>query len=224
MSPQPPTTPVRAAHRIDQAALERHLGTHVPDAVPIRAFSQFAAGQSNPTYLIEGPERRFVLRKKPPGVLLPSAHLVEREYRILAALAETDVPVPQVHHLCEDTDIIGTAFYVMDYVDGSVDQDPAWPALAPDKRGAVYRSMADVLARLHRVDCARARPRGLRAGGQLHRPPDPPLERPVRSVAHRRDTRNGPPAGVASRPHSRRRRDSHRPRRLPAGQSDRAPA
>ena len=152
MSPQPPTTPVRAAHRIDQAALERHLGTHVPEAVPIRAFSQFAAGQSNPTYLIEGPERRFVLRKKPPGVLLPSAHLVEREYRILAALAETDVPVPQVHHLCEDTDIVGTAFYVMDYVAGSVDQDPAWTALAPGERGAVYRSMADVLARLHRVE------------------------------------------------------------------------
>ena len=79
MSPQPPTTPVRAAHRIDQAALERYLARHVPDAVPIRGVSQFAAGQSNPTYLIEGPARRFVLRKKPPGTLLPSAHLVERD-------------------------------------------------------------------------------------------------------------------------------------------------
>ena len=152
MSPQPPTTPVRAAHRIDQAALERYLAQHVPDAVPIRAVSQFAAGQSNPTYLIEGPARRFVLRKRPPGTLLPSAHLVEREYRILAALAETDVPVPRVHHLCEDADIIGTAFYVMDYVEGSVDQDPAWPAFAPDRRSALYDSMADVLARLHSVD------------------------------------------------------------------------
>ena len=146
------TTPVRAAHRIDQAGLERYLGEHVPEAAPIRAISQFAAGQSNPTYLIEGPEKRFVLRKKPPGTLLPSAHLVEREYRILAALAETDVPVPRVHHLCEDTDIVGTAFYVMDHVEGSVDQDPAWPALAPDRRRALYDSMADVLARLHGVD------------------------------------------------------------------------
>ena len=119
------TTPVRATHRIDQARLERYLGTHVPQVAPISGISQFAAGQSNPTYLIEGPERRFVLRKKPPGTLLPSAHLVEREYRILAALAETDVPVPRVHHLCEDTEIIGTAFYVMDHVEGSVDQDPA---------------------------------------------------------------------------------------------------
>ena len=139
---QPQTTPVRAAHRIDLAALERYLGRHVPDAVPIRAVSQFAAGQSNPTYLIEGPERRFVLRKKPPGTLLPSAHMVEREYRILAALAETDVPVPRVHHLCEDAAIIGTAFYVMDHVEGSVDQDPARPTFAPAKRSAVYRSIA----------------------------------------------------------------------------------
>ena len=204
MSPPPPTTPVRAAHRIDQAALERYLARHVPDAVPIRAVSQFAAGQSNPTYLIEGPERRFVLRKKPPGTLLPSAHLVEREYRILAALAETDVPVPRVHHLCEDTDIVGTAFYVMDYVDGSVDQDPAWPAFAADRRSALYDSMADVLARLHRVDWRALGLADFGRGGQLYRPPDPPLERPVRSLAHRRDPRNGPPARMAPRPHPRR--------------------
>ena len=152
MPPGTLTTPVRAAHRIDEAALARYLARHVPEAVPIHGVSQFAAGQSNPTYLIEGERRRFVLRKKPPGTLLPKAHLVEREYRILAALAETDVPVPRVHHLCEDTAIIGTAFYVMDHVEGAVDQDPAWPALSPDGRRAAYASMADVLVRLHRVD------------------------------------------------------------------------
>ena len=151
MHPGPTTTPVRAPHRIDEAGLARYLATHVPAAVPIHGVSQFAAGQSNPTYLIEGPAQRFVLRKKPPGTLLPRAHLVEREYRILAALAGTDVPVPRVHHLCEDTAIVGTAFYVMDHVAGSVDQDPAWPALKTDRR-ALYQSMADVLARLHRVD------------------------------------------------------------------------
>ena len=152
MPPGTLTTPVRAAHRIDEAALTHYLARHVPEAVPIHGVSQFAAGQSNPTYLIEGERRRFVLRKKPPGTLLPKAHLVEREYRILAALAETDVPVPRVHHLCEDTAIIGTAFYVMDHVKGAVDQDPAWPALSPASRRAAYASMADVLARLHRVD------------------------------------------------------------------------
>ena len=148
----PATTPVRAAHRIDQARLEHYLATHVPEAAPILGVRQFAAGQSNPTYLIEGERRRFVLRKKPPGTLLPKAHLVEREYRILAALAGTDVPVPRVHHLCEDAAIVGTAFYVMDHVEGAVDQDPAWPALSPGRRRAAYDSMADVLARLHRVD------------------------------------------------------------------------
>ena len=84
-APATATTPVRAAHRIDRAGLECYLGEHVPEAVPIRAIGQFAAGQSNPTYLIEGPAKRFVLRKKPPGTLLPSAHLVEREYRILSS-------------------------------------------------------------------------------------------------------------------------------------------
>ena len=152
MSQRPVTTPVRDAHRLDEAGLERYLARHVPEAAPIRGVRQFAAGQSNPTYLIEGPQRRFVLRKKPPGTLLPKAHLVEREYRILAALAGTDVPVPRVHHLCEDSGIVGTAFYVMDHVEGSVDQDPAWPAQPPAERRALYLSMADVLARLHRVD------------------------------------------------------------------------
>ena len=143
MPSDPAITPVRAPHRIDEARLERHLAGHVPGASPIRAIGQFAAGQSNPTYLIDGPEGRFVLRKKPPGALLPSAHLVEREYRILAALAETDVPVPRVRHLCEDVGIIGTAFYVMDYVEGLVDQDP-------DLAGA----------------CARPAPGGLRLDGR----------------------------------------------------------
>lgn len=152
MSQRPVTTPVRAPHRLDEARLEHYLASHVPEAAPIRTISQFAAGQSNPTYLIEGPERRFVLRKKPPGTLLPKAHLVEREYRILAALAGTDVPVPRVHHLCEDTDIVGTAFYVMDHMEGSVDQDPAWPLQPRDSRRSLYLSMADVLARLHRID------------------------------------------------------------------------
>ena len=198
MSPQPPTTPVRAAHRIDQAALERYLARHVPDAVPIRAVSQFAAGQSNPTYLIEGPARRFVLRKKPPGTLLPSAHLVEREYRILAALAETDVPVPRVHHLCEDAGHYRHGL-LRDGLCGGIGR--SGPGLARVCGGSPQRALrfdgrragAPASGRL-----ARAGPRRLRQGRQLHRAPDPPLERPVRGLVHRRDPGNGPPARVGS--------------------------
>ena len=149
---RPVTTTVRPAHRIDPARLADYFAHCLPEAAPICEIRQFAAGQSNPTYLVETAERRFVLRKKPPGALLPSAHLIEREHRILAVLAGTDVPVPRVRHFCEDDEIIGTSFYVMDHVEGPVDQDPALPSVPKANRRAVYDSIADVLARLHRVD------------------------------------------------------------------------
>jgi aminoglycoside phosphotransferase (APT) family kinase protein len=92
------------------------------------------------------------MRKKPPGTLLPSAHQVEREYRIIKALAATDVPVPRVHLLCEDAGVIGTAFFVMDFVEGRIMRDPMMPESGPDERAACYDSLNDVLARLHKVD------------------------------------------------------------------------
>jgi aminoglycoside phosphotransferase (APT) family kinase protein len=95
-----------------------------------------------------------VLRKQPPGKLLPSAHRVDREYRVLSGLRDTDVPVPRTHLLCEDPSVIGTAFYVMDYVEGRILRDPLLPDLAPRDRAAVFDAMVDVLARLHRVDVA----------------------------------------------------------------------
>ena len=113
---------------------------------------QFVGGQSNPTYLLETPAAPFVMRKKPPGVLLQSAHQVEREFRIIKALATTDVPVPRVHILCEDADVIGTPFFVMDYVAGRIMRDPMMPNSSPDERAACYDSMNEVLARLHKVD------------------------------------------------------------------------
>ena len=113
---------------------------------------QFVGGQSNPTFLLETPDARFVMRKKPPGTLLPSAHQVEREYRIIKALAATDVPVPRVHLLCEDAGVIGTAFFVMDFVEGRIMRDPMMPDSSPHERAACYDSMNDVLARLHKVD------------------------------------------------------------------------
>jgi aminoglycoside phosphotransferase (APT) family kinase protein len=113
---------------------------------------QFVGGQSNPTFLLKTPDARFVMRKKPPGILLPSAHQVEREYRIIKALAATDVPVPSAHLLCEDASIIGTAFFVMDFVEGRVMRDPMMPDSSAGERAACYDSMNDVLARLHKVD------------------------------------------------------------------------
>ncbi|MBI3452395.1 MAG: phosphotransferase family protein, partial [Rhodospirillales bacterium] len=116
------------------------------------ALRQFQGGQSNPTFLIEAGGRHWVLRKKPPGKLLPSAHMVEREYRVIRALADTGVPVPSARLLCEDDGVTGTPFYVMDYVPGRVFVEPTLPGLAPAERAAIYDAMGDTLARLHGVD------------------------------------------------------------------------
>ena len=144
--------PVREAHRFDESRLADYLNGRLPDFAPPIAIRQFEGGQSNPTFLLDSGGRRLVLRKKPPGALLPSAHLVEREYRVMTALAGSGVPVPAMHLLCEDAGIIGTSFYVMDHIEGRVFRDPALPGMAAAERGALYDVMNDVLARLHAVD------------------------------------------------------------------------
>ena len=143
---------VRDAHRFDIPALERHLAQHVSEFQGPATVRQFRGGQSNPTYLLDTPGRKYVLRRKPPGTLLPSAHAVEREYRIITALARTEVPVPATYLLCEDPAVIGTPFYLMDYVEGRVVRDAALPGFDPAERAAVYDSLNGVLASLHRVD------------------------------------------------------------------------
>ena len=146
------TTPVREAHRFDEAALARYLADRIEGfSGPLRV-EQFKGGQSNPTYRLSTPDRAYVLRRKPPGKLLPSAHAVDREYRVLSALAGTEVPVARTHLLCEDESVIGTAFYVMDCVDGRVLWDPSLPGLSPTERGAIFEQMNRVIAALHSVD------------------------------------------------------------------------
>jgi aminoglycoside phosphotransferase (APT) family kinase protein len=145
-------TPVRENHRFDESRLEHYLRDHMHNFRGPLTVRQFVGGQSNPTFMLETPDARFVMRKKPPGTLLPSAHAVEREYRIITALAATDVPVPRTHLLCEDPGVIGTAFFVMDFVDGRIMRDPMMPDATPAERAACYDSMNDVLARLHKVD------------------------------------------------------------------------
>ncbi len=148
----PGTIGVREAHRFEVAALEHYLTRHIEGFEGPISVRQFAGGQSNPTYYVGAADREYVLRRKPPGKLLPSAHLIEREYRILSALAGGGVPVPGTHLLCEDPAVIGTAFYVMDYVPGQVIRDSRLPGLAPDDRAAIYDHMNEVLARLHQTD------------------------------------------------------------------------
>ena len=106
-------TDVRDAHRFDESALERYLQANVEDFAGPLTVKQFEGGQSNPTFQLITPNRRYVLRKQPPGELLPSAHQVDREYKVMHALEGTDVPVPKMYCLCEDASVIGTKFYVM---------------------------------------------------------------------------------------------------------------
>src|SRR5262245_50771441 len=150
------SAPAGERHRLDTGALEAYLrerGFPGPLAV-----EQFAGGQSNPTYRITGREGRVVLRAKPgpAAKLLPSAHAVEREFRVIAALAKTGFPVPRALFLCEDEAVIGRAFYVMDYVEGRVLWDQSLPGMSALERGAIYGEMNRVIAALHGIDYAQA--------------------------------------------------------------------
>src|SRR5690606_6694088 len=143
---------VRAGHRFDEAKLDAWLEAHVTGARGPLIVRQFKGGQSNPTFFVAKGDRGFALRKKPPGALLPSAHQVEREYRVLRALEGTDVPVAKVHALCEDESVVGTPFYVMDYVQGRIFWDPRLPGLSKEERRAIYEEEVRVLAAIHAVD------------------------------------------------------------------------
>jgi aminoglycoside phosphotransferase (APT) family kinase protein len=141
------TRPVEERHRIDQAALEDFLGFRISEV------EQFKGGQSNPTYrLTAAGGEKYVLRRKPPGQLLPSAHAVEREYRVTHALHASGFPVARPHALCEDESVIGTAFYVMDFVEGRVLWDQSLPGMSRSERAAIWDELNRVISRLHTVD------------------------------------------------------------------------
>ena len=143
----------RAIDQLDADALEGYLQLNIDKFGKLRKVEKFAGGQSNPTFLLTADGGRYVLRRKPPGDLLKSAHAVDREFRVMSALANTDVPVAKVYHLCEDDTVIGSMFYVMDYVEGRVCWDPALPeAKSNEQRSAFYREMIRVLAAMHDVD------------------------------------------------------------------------
>jgi len=149
----PETIAVRKAHRFDGARVEDYLRGAIEGFSGPLTVRQFKHGQSNPTFILDDGRRRYILRKKPPGKLLPSAHAVEREYRILTALQHTDVPVPRTFALCEDDTVVGTAFYVMEYVEGRIFRDAtAAEAVDARERRGIFDSMAATLAAIHQVN------------------------------------------------------------------------
>jgi len=150
------TRPVTEQHAFDTQALTHWLAQHVPDFAGPLTVEMFKGGQSNPTYKLLTPTCSYVMRAKPGPVakLLPSAHAIEREYRIMQALADTDVPVPRMFALCADEAIIGRAFYVMECMEGRVLWDQSLPGMQPTERAAYYDAMNRVIAALHSVDFA----------------------------------------------------------------------
>jgi aminoglycoside phosphotransferase (APT) family kinase protein len=162
---RPVLVPVLPNHRFDIAALERYLAAHLDGFRAPLAVRQFQGGQSNPTFHLATPDAEYVLRKKPPGRLLPSAHAVEREFQVQRALAGSAVPVAPMLLLCEDETVIGTAFYVMAHVEGRVFTDRLLPGVPPGERGAMYDAMNDAMAALHQVDWRAA---GLEGFGRPH--------------------------------------------------------
>ena len=147
-----PNASIHSATNFDFDKLAKYLEQHVEGFKGPLVAEKFAGGQSNPTFLIEAANGKYVLRRKPPGELLKSAHAVDREYRVMAALADTDVPVARVYHLCEDGTVIGSMFYLMEFIDGRVMWDPALLNESKQHRAAIYTEMNRILAALHSID------------------------------------------------------------------------
>lgn len=139
-------------HTLDVQVLDEYLKSEIDDFKGILESKKFNTGQSNPTYLLNSGEKKYVLRKKPPGKLLPSAHAVDREYRVMKALSNSSVPVPKMLHLCEDDSIIGTIFYLMEFVEGRIFWDPTLPEVNKEQRREIYEETNRTLAALHQID------------------------------------------------------------------------
>ena len=141
-----------AVHELDAETLLPYLEAHVEGFRGPLEIEKFAGGQSNPTFKLKAGSGVYVLRRQPPGKLLKSAHAVDREFRVISALADTPIPVARAYHLCEDRDVIGSMFYVMEFCDGRIFWDASIPEVEKAERGAIYDEMTDVLADLHGVD------------------------------------------------------------------------
>ncbi len=150
------TKPLGGTHGFDSGALQAYLTQHLPGFAGPLTVEQFKGGQSNPTYKLLTPGATYAMRAKPGPVarLLPSAHAIEREFRVMGALAGSGVPVPKMHLLCDDESVIGRAFYVMEFVQGRVLWEQSLPGMTREQRGAIYDEMNRVIAAMHRIDPA----------------------------------------------------------------------
>ena len=146
------TRDVAEAHRFDEKRLEAYLGEHIQGFRGPLTAVQFKGGQSNPTYLLRAASGQYVLRRKPPGKLLKSAHAVDREFRVISALHASGFPVPRPYLLCEDDEVVGTSFFVMEFVEGRILWELDLPGMDPDERAAIYDDVNLTLAKLHNTD------------------------------------------------------------------------
>jgi len=146
------TKPVEDRHRFDETAVASWMASNVAEYAGPLTVCQFKGGQSNPTYRLDTPSCSYVMRRKPPGKLLPSAHAVDREYRVISGLHRIDFPVARPYGLCSDETVLGTMFYIMSMEEGRVFWDGALPDLTREERRAVYTSEIEVLAKLHDYD------------------------------------------------------------------------
>ena len=146
------TREIREAHRFDEGLLEDYMASHVEGFRGPIQISQFKGGQSNPTYLVDAESGKYVLRRKPPGILLKSAHAVDREFRIISALYGADFPVPRPYALCEEDEVIGTMFFIMEYVEGRIFWELDLPNANQAGREALYDNVNETIAKLHNYD------------------------------------------------------------------------
>ena len=179
------TKEVAESHRFDEAALERWMAANVEGYAGPLQVQQFKGGQSNPTYQLITPTKKYVLRRKPPGKLLPSAHAVDREYKVISALGSTGFPVARTYGLCTDESVLGTWFYVMDMVEGRILWDQTLPQYTPAERRADLHGQDPDARRAAQHRLRGRRPWRLRPPWQLHGPPGRPLDAAVQGLRDR---------------------------------------
>ncbi|ADG12277.1 aminoglycoside phosphotransferase [Caulobacter segnis ATCC 21756] len=217
------TKPVDPRHAIDEVKLAAWLEANVEGYAGPLEVRQFKGGQSNPTYQLVTPTRKYVLRRKPPGKLLPSAHAVDREYKVISSLNKADFPVAKAYALCMDEDVIGTIFYVMENVEGRILWDGTLPDYASAERRAIYEAQSRHPGRPAQRRLRGRGPGRLRQARQLLHPPDRPLDQAIQGQRNHADPGDGPADRLAGQDSAGRRPDLDRPWRLSSRQHDPAP-